>query len=260
MRKLCAWRAELRLAGFENDAVRIAQDKDREQILRQTALMYLQHADGATRRKLLPLLAYPKADIRLTAIRMFAGRDGLTAEDMNEIGPSLIRVALADPSMGHRQEAIFAIGCWKAKLATEFFRKLLADNPPTTLRDSLFNDERYWQYRFRLMALLGTAKLGDGAARKELLDLHHKGGPTEKMDVMLAFLDLGEAPEEAFADLSAAEPKLVATAATVIARHGDEAGRQRMRRFFQASPLWREFLDSGIDDNNILRIAGLRKE
>jgi hypothetical protein len=250
---------ELRLTGFEADAVRIAQDKIRDQILRQTALLYLQRSDGGTRRKLLPLLTDSKADLRLTAIRMFAGRDGLSAEDMNEIGPSLIRVALADPSMGHRQEAIYAVGCWKAKLATEFFRKILADNPTVTLRDSFFNDERYWQYRFHLMGLLGSARLGDAEARKELLDMHHKGGPTERMDVLLAFLDLREAPEEAYGDLSSTEPKLIATAATLIARHGDEAGRERMRRFFQTSPLWREFQDSGIDDHNILRIAGLKK-
>jgi hypothetical protein len=129
-----------------------------------------------------------------------------------------------------------------------------------SLRDSFFNDDRYWQYRFRLMGLLGMARLGDADARKELLELHRKGGPTERMDVLLAFIDLGEVPEEAFGDLSATEPKLVATAATLIARHGDDAGKDRMRRFFGMSPLWREFLDSGIDDHNILRIAGVRDE
>jgi len=251
---------EMKLTGFEDDAVRIALDKDREQILRQSALLSLQRADGKTRRKLLSLLTYPKADLRLSAIRMFAGKDGLTTEDMNDIGPSLIRVALADPSLGHRQEAIYAVGCWKAGLARDFFRKVLADNPPVLLQEGYYSDERYWQYRFRLMGLLGLAKLTDDTARQELLALHRKGGLAEKMDVLLAFLDLGEVPEVAFEDLQTLEPKLVATAATLIARHGDEVGRQRMRRFFADSPLWREFLDSGIDDHNILKIAELRKE
>jgi hypothetical protein len=249
---------DLHLKGFEDDAVRIAQDNDRDLVLRQTALLYLQLADGKTRRRLLSLLSHPKTDIRLTAIRMFAAREGLTAGDMNDIGPSLIKVALADPSMGHRQEAIYALGSWRVALAADFFRKVLADNPAVLLRETQFNDERYWQYRFRLMGLLGAAKLNDREARKELLELHRKGGPTERMDVLLAFLDLGEVPDVAFGDLSATEPKLVATAATLIATHGDQEGRERMRRFFRESPLWREFLDSGIDDHNILRIAGLR--
>jgi hypothetical protein len=250
---------DLRLDGFEDDAVRIALDKDREQVLRQSALHYLQRADGRTRRKLLDLLAFPKADLRLAAIRMFAGKEGLSAEDQGDIGPSLIRVALADPSMGHRQEAIYAVGCWKANLARDFFRKVLLDNPPVLLQEGYYSDERYWQYRFRLMALLGLARLSDDPARQELLALHHKGGPAEKMDVLLAFLDLGEVPACTFEDLKALEPRLVATAATLIARHGSEADRLRMRRFFEGSPLWREFLDSGIDDHNILKIAGLRK-
>lgn len=250
---------ELKLKGFEADALKIAVDGQRDQILRQTAMHYLQLADGKSRRELLPLLAHPKADLRLTAIRAFAEKDGLAAADLNDIGPALIKVALTDSSMGHRQEAIYVIGCWRAPLALEFFRKVLVDNPPTLLTEGNYNDERYWQYRFRLMGLLGLVKLQDTAARKELVELHRQGGPAERMDVLLAFLDLGEVPDFAFGDLAATEPKLVATAATLIATHGDAAAKERMRRFFAESPLWREFIDSGIDDHNILRIVGLKK-
>lgn len=229
---------DLKLKGFGEEALRIALNGEREQIVRQSALLYLQLADGKTRRRLLPFLSHPKADLRLTAIRTFAEPDGLTAEDRNEIGPALIRAALGDMSMGHRQEAIYALGCWRARLSLEFFRKVLADNPALVLdRGQFNNDERYWQYRFRLMGLLGMVKLGDAAARKELVALHARGGPAERMDVLLAFLDLGEVPEFAFDDLRAAEPKLVATAARLIAGHGDAAARERMRKLFRQSPL-----------------------
>ncbi len=245
---------DLKLRGFEDDAVRIVLDPKQEQIVRQTALLDLQLADGKTRRRVLSFLGHPKGDVRLAAIRTFAEPEGLTAEDRNEIGPALIRVAQSDASMGHRQEAIYAIGCWRAKLALEFFRQILADNPPVILERGQFNnDEHYWQYRFRLMGLLGLVKLGDADARKELLALHARGGPAERMDVLLAFLDLGEVPEAAFGDLKSSEPKLVATAARLIAAHGDTAAKERMRRLFRQAPLWREFRDSGIDDHNILR-------
>jgi hypothetical protein len=249
---------DLKLKGFEDDAVRLALDGQREQIVRQAALLYLQLADGARRRRVLSMLDHPKGDLRLAAIRTFTEPDGLTSEDRNEIGPVLIRIALGDTSLGHRQEAIYALGCWRAKLALEFFRKILADNPPVVLQRGQFNnDEHYWQYRFRLMALLGMVKLGDAAARKELLDLHARGGPAERMDVLLAFLDLGEVPDLAFDDLKSPEPKLVATAATLIAQRGDAAAKERMRKVFRQAPLWREFHDSGIDDHSILRIVGI---
>lgn len=250
--------AELKLIGFEDDAINIALDGKRDQVLRQTAIMYSQRSPGIVRRRLLPLLVDANGDLRLAAIRAFGPRDGLTPADLNEVGPSLIKVALADPSMGCRQEAIFAVGCWKAPLAADFFRKVLADNPPVILSDGYYGDQRYWQYRFRLMGLLGAARLGEQSAREELLALHKKGSPAERMDVLLAFLDLREVPEVAFADLGALEPKLVATAAQLIARHGDDAARQRMRKLFRASPLWREFVDSGIDDHNILGLVGLK--
>jgi hypothetical protein len=247
---------DLKLAGFEENALAIALDAERDQILRQTAMLYLQVADGKYRRKLLPCLALPKADLRLTSIRAFASKKGLSPEDLREIGPALVRVALADPSMGHRQEAMHVLGCWKAAQTMEFFRKLLADNPAVVLSEGYYTDARYWQYRFRLMGLLGMARLGDKTARTELLDLHKKGSPAEKMDVLLAFLDLGEAPEVAFGDLESIEPRLVATAAQVIAAHGDAAAKERLRLRFATSPLWSEFRGSGVDDYNILRIAG----
>ena len=89
-------------------------------------------------------------------------------------------------------------------------QEVLDENRPVLLRGGQYtNDERYWQYRLRLVGLLGLAKLSDADARKELLALHARGGPADRMDVLLAFLDLGEVPEVAFTDLLSAEPKLV---------------------------------------------------
>jgi hypothetical protein len=246
-----------KLAGFEEDALKIALDNNRDQILRQTAMLYLQQAPGKYRRRLLPCLAQPKADLRLTAIRAFANKQGLSPEDMSDIGPALVRVAQSDPSMGHRQEAVYGLGSWAQPQALEFFRRLLADNPPVLLRDGYYNDAHYWQYRLRLVGLLGMARLSDKDARAELLALHAKGGPAERMDVLLAFIDLGEVPDVAFDDFKSSEPRLVATAAHLVATHGDAAAKDRMKKFFQASPLWGTFRDSGIDDYNILRTVGL---
>lgn len=250
----------LKLAGFQEEALKIALDDGRDQILRQTAMLYLQQAEGKYRRRLLSCLAHPKADLRLTAIRAFAGKQGLSKEDLGAIGPALIRVALSDPSMGHRQEAMYTLGTWSQPQTTEFFRKVLADNPPVLLSDGYYSDARYWQYRLHLMALLGLARLHQKEARADLLRLHAKGGPAERMDVLLAFFDLAEVPEAAFEDLQSTEPRLVATAAHLIAKHGDRAAKDRMKKFFEASPLWQAFRDSGIDDYNILATVELTDE
>ena len=130
---------------------------------------------------------------------------------------------------------------------------MLADNAPVILTDGYYSDARYWQYRFRLMGLLGLARLGEKSARAELLDLHEKGSPAEKMDALLAFLDLGEVPDVAFADLDSIEPRLVATAAQLIAAHGDTAAKDRLKKKFAGEPLWDVFRHSGVDDYNILR-------
>jgi hypothetical protein len=248
---------DLKLTGFEETAVKIALDSSREQIVRQAAMLYLQQAEGKFRRRLLPCLSLSKADLRLTAIRSFAGKQGLSSDDLGEIGPALIRVALSDPSPGHRQEAVYILGTWAQPQAVEFFRKVLADNPPVLLTDGYYNDAHYWQYRLRLVGLLGAARLGDKDARAELLALHKKGGPAERMDVLLAFIDLGEVPEVAFDDLNSPEPRLIATAAHLIAAHGDGAAKARLKAYFAAAPTWSLFRDSGIDDYNILRIVGL---
>lgn len=247
---------DLELRGFEEEAFKIASDVRRESIVRQTALAYLQLADGTMRCRLLPLLAERDADLRLSAIRMFVDRRRLTEADLNEIGPALIRVAQEDRSHGHRQEAIYVLGIWREPSAAEFLRKVLKDHPP--LPAGPIDDSRYWDYRFRLVALLGLARLGDQEARRDLQEMHRLGGPGQRMDVLLAFVELGEAPEFAFEDLSAAEPKLVATAAHLIARHGNQAAKTRMRKFFTDAPLWSEFVGSGIDDHNILRLAEVK--
>jgi hypothetical protein len=251
---------DMQLAGFEEDAAAIALDNGRDQILRQTAMLYLQSADGKFRRRLRRCLTHPKADLRLTAIRAFAGKKGLSRADQDEIGPALVRVALSDPSMGHRQEAIYVLGSWAQPQAMAFFRKVLADNPAILLSDGYYNDAHYWQYRLRLVGLLGLARLGIAEARTELLTLHHKGSPAERMDVLLAFTELAEVPDIAFDDLASTEPRLVAAAVHLIAMHGDTRAKTRMKKFFTASSLWGAFRESGIDDYNILRMVSLIDE
>jgi hypothetical protein len=248
---------ELGLTGFEEQAIHIALDGKRDQILRQTAILYLQLADGKTRRRVLPLLEQANRDLRLTAIQTFAEPQGLTVEDRDEIGPALIRVAQHDSSPGHRQEAIFSLGRWRDPMAKEFFQQVLTQNPPVVLTAGHYNDAEYWRYRLRLVALVSLARLQDQPARDELLELHRRGGPTERMDVLLAFMSLREVPNFAFEDLGSTEPKLVATAARLINEHGDADSRDRLKKFFARSPLWREFRDSGIDDHNLLEMAGM---
>ena len=248
---------ELGLTGFEEQAIHVVLDGKRDQILRQTALLYLQLADGKARRRVLPLLEQANRDLRLTAIQTFAEPRGLTAEDRDEIGPALIRVAQNDASPGHRQEAIFALGQWRDPQAKEFFQQVLAQNPPVLITAGHYNDADYWRYRLRLVALVSLARLQDPPARQEVRDLHRRGGPTERMDVLLGFMSLGEVPGFAFDDLRSTEPKLVATAARLIVEHGDAASRERLQKFFARSPLWKEFRDSGIDDHNLLEMAGM---
>jgi hypothetical protein len=244
----------LGLRDFEAEAVRIALDSSKDQILRQRALEYLSGADGKTRRKMLPLFASRNDDLRLAAIQMFGPRAGLAPDDLETVGPMLVRVALEDASPGHREEAVSVLGRWKHAGAEQLFRKLLKDN----LSVSPGSDEYYWSHRFKVEALLGLVRLGDSAAREELLETHRRGGPMERMNVLLAFRELGEAPEIAFGDLGAAEPKLVATAAHLIAQHGSPEARAKLRAFFDQAPLWKEFLGSGIDDSRILKAGGLR--
>lgn len=250
----------MKLPDFADEALAIAGDAKRDQVVRQAALLYLQLAPGNVRRALLSLLTTQNGDIRLSAIQMFAESAGLTAADKDEVGPMLIRVAQDDPSRGHRQEAIFALGRWEEKLAEPFFRQLLRDNPAVTIIDGHYNDERYWQYRLRLVALLGLARLKDEAAEQELLALHASGGPTERMDVLLAYLELGRVPDEAFEDLSADEPKLVATAARLIADYGTAEQKEKMQAKFRHEPLWQVFRSSGADDHKILSAVGLGEE
>jgi hypothetical protein len=247
----------MNLPEFVEQAYALAADPKEDQIVRQTALRYLQLAPGGERRKLLPLLSERNGDIRLSAIQMFAHAEGLSAEDKDALGPLLIRVALDDPSPGHRQEAIHTLGCWEDSLAEPFFRQVLEQNPPVTILDGHYNDERYWQYRFRLVALLALARLKDDPAREELLTIHEAGGPTEKMDVLLAFMELGQVPDGAMTDLRAEEPKLIATAARLIHEHGTPAQQEQMQQQFRAAPLWLEFRNSGADDHLILTQVGL---
>lgn len=249
----------MKLPGFADEALAIAGDAKRDQVVRQAALLYLQLATGNVRRELLPLLTTKNGDIRLSAIQMFAEPAGLSAADKDEIGPVLIRVAQDDPSPGHRQEAIFALGRWEEKLAEPFFRQILMDNPMVTIIDGHYNDERYWQYRMRLVALLGLARLKDEAAERELIALHDSSGPTERMDVLLVFLELGRVPQEAFADLDADEPKLVATAARLIDEFGTAEQKEQMQTKFRSEPLWQAFRRSGADDHKILSAVGLEE-
>jgi hypothetical protein len=251
----------LNLRGFEEQAINIAEGEG-DLILRQTAMHYLKQAEGKYRRRGAPWLGHNNSDLRLSAIQMMGEKHGLTVEDMNEIGPALINVAQSDSSMGHRQEAVFALGKWEAALAKPFFRKQIEENVTHALR---FQQDYYWQYRFYLMGLLGMARLeadetpeeeGDVAsARMRLLEIHKKGGPTARMDVLLAFTELREVPTIAFDGLAASEPKHVATAARLIRSYGSIEQQRRMMNLFKRSPLWELFRNSGIDDHNILKYS-----
>lgn len=250
--------AVLELTGIEEEAIRVLQTSE-DQIVKQRALLFLRGAKGQTRRRLLAYLAHPNDDIRLAAIQLYGSSQRLTRADMDVFAPALIRVAQTDESMGHRQEAVFALARWGEPLAASFFRQVLERNPPARLSAGRYSDDKYWQYRFRLMALLGLIRLGDKAALAELTAMHNDGGPPERMDALLAFTELGQAPAFAFADLGAAEPKLIATAAALISQHGDDKARKGLRQYFAERPLWREFIGSGVDDQNILLYAGLRE-
>jgi hypothetical protein len=242
-----------RLAGFEMEAVKLALDESRAVIARQTAIGYLAHSAGEFRRQILPLLGIRNGDLRLAAIQCLGPVEGLSADDRGVIGPLLIRVAQQDPSDGHRQEAIFALGAWRDPNARPLFEQVLAANPPVMLAEQPFTDAVYWRYRLRLVALVGLARLGDAAASDELESLHQRGGPTEKMDVLLACLSLGECPQWALDDLRATEPKLLATAARLIVAHGSAEQRRRLVEHCGPATAFQAFADSGIDDHNLLR-------
>ena len=242
-----------RLAGFEIEAVKLALDESQAVIARQTAIGYLAHSAGHFRRQLLPLLGIRNGDLRLAAIQCLGPVEGLSEDDRDVIGPLLIRVAQQDPSDGHRQEAIFALGAWRDPNARPFFEQVLAANPPVILAKQSFTDAVYWRYRLRLVTLVGLVRLGDAAAREELESLHRRGGPTEKMDVLLAFLSLGECPSWAVEDLRATEPKLLATATRLIVAHGSAEQRRRLVEHCGPATAFQAFADSGIDDHNLLR-------
>ncbi len=245
--------ATMKLRGSEEFAISIAESEG-DLILRQTAMHYLKQAEGKFRKCGLPWLGHSDSDLRLSAIQMMGDPHGLTKGDMNEIGPVLIKVAQSDPSMGHRQEAVFALGKWKAPLAKPFFKKLIDENAAGALQ---FRISHYWNYRLYLMGLLGMARMEEegSSARKLLLDIHRRGGPTARMDVLLAFTELGEVPAIALESLAASEPKIVATAARLIRVHGSDDQQRRMMTFFKRSPLWELFRSSGIDDHNILKFS-----
>jgi hypothetical protein len=242
-----------RLAGFEPAAVKLALDESQAVIARQTAIGYLARSPGRFRRQVLPLLGIRNGDLRLAAIQCLGPVEGLSADDRSVIGPLLIRVAQQDASDGHRQEAIFALGTWRERNARPFFEQVLAENPPVILAEQSFSETVYWRYRHRLVAVVGLARLGDAAARTELESLHRRGGPTEKMDVLLACLSLGECPQWAMDDLEATEPKLLATAARLIVAHGSPEQRRRLVEHCGPATAFRAFADSGIDDHNLLR-------
>jgi hypothetical protein len=244
-----------RLAGFEPAAVKLALDESQAVVVRQTAIGYLAHSPGRFRRQVLPLLGIRNGDLRLAAIQCLAPVEGLSEDDRDVIGPLLIRVAQQDSSEGHRQEAIFALGTWRDRNARPFFEQVLAAHPPVILAEQSFSEAVYWRYRLRLVALVGLARLGDPAARTELESLHRRGGPTEKMDVLLACSSLGECPQWAMHDLEATEPKLLATAARLIVAHGSPEQRRRLVEHCGPATAFQTFADSGIDDHNLLRFV-----
>lgn len=243
-----------RLQGFEKAALKLALDAQRPAIARQSALAYLSTAEGRWRRQVLPLLEVRSGDVRLAAIQSFGPPMGLSPEDREEIGPALIRVAQNDPSDGHRQEALFALGQWQDPHTAALFQQVLQDNPAMLLSEQDFSETVYWRYRHRLVALVGLARLQNAGAAKELASLHERGGPTERMDVLLAWHSLRECPDQALADLRSSEPKLLATAVRLIVDYGTRQQRAEMLLLVDQRPLWQAFRESGIDDHNLLEM------
>lgn len=252
--------SDLKLTGFTAPAIKILET-EREPLLKASALRYLELADSATKRRLLPWLQHADSDVRLAAIEMYRSVDLTNRADLDVIAPALISVALHDPSMGHRQEALFALARWRAPNTASLFRDLLRQYPTLVAQDKLWvTEDTYWQYRFRLLALMGLTMQGDATADSELLAIHHAGGAAERMDVLLAYGEIGRAPDAAFEDLRAGEMKVVATAVNLLREHGTPAQRQRMQAWLTAAPLWSQFAAAGIDDHRIFQRAGLAPE
>ncbi|MDA0323717.1 MAG: hypothetical protein O2923_13540 [Verrucomicrobia bacterium] len=128
---------------------------------------------------------------------------------------------------------------------------------PSWPAPQLVNDDQYWNYRFRLVALLGSAALGDDDAQNQLLAFYQNGGPQERMDALLAFTELGTVPDGAFRDLFSEELPIAATAANLIATHGLPGDRQKMRQLFQGSPYWQELRASGLNDHGLFHYLKL---
>lgn len=244
------------LKGFGPRALEVLRNSQ-DQIVKQAALYYLQLADGPAKRHLLELLAHSNDDIRLAAIQVFSNTHGLSEEEKNEFGIALARVFLQDKSPGHQQEALFVLALWKDERARPVFAEVLAKHPSKFRPGRPILEEDYWDYRFRLVALLGMAKLGGAAALEELRELHRAGGPQERLDALLAFTEIGQTPPTAFSDLFTVELRLASVAAELIATCGSEPEKEKMRQLFAHHPFWKMFAVSGLRHQGLLRHVGL---
>jgi hypothetical protein len=206
---------------------------------------------------LLPLLTDRDTDIRLAAIMAFAESSGLSGEDRELIGPSLVRVAIGDSSDGHRQEALYSLALWRDPSAGELFEKLRRDHSGASgLRDGITEGE-YWPHRFWVVATLGQTMLGDQAAAADLATLLQSPVPALRLEALLAYHAAGQAPAQAAVELAGTEPKIVATAVRLIALYGSEEQRLALREFYLQRPIYQQFALNGVDDHRILEFAGL---
>ena len=248
-----------RLAGFEREALELAKS-DKDLIVRLAAIHYLAHAPGRFRTQLATYLTHEDDDLRLAAIQAFRDRQHLRDEDRAALGPRLAEVFLHDPSQGHRNEALYALALWRDPATRTVLEHVMQTYPAHDFSGYSATPEQYWAYRHRLVALLGLALLGDDKAMATLHEMHARGGPHQRMDVLLAFHELGVVPDAAFQDLDSPELKLAATAARLIHVHGDTAQQQRLHEHFDAKPIWRQFAPAGVPDWNLLHYAGIESD
>lgn len=237
--------AKAQLKGFEENALEVLES-NKELITQINALSYLSHSNGDYRLKLLKFLSHPSEDVRLAAINTFTDGDSLKQDQKNKIGPYLIKVFQSDPSYGNRQQALYVLGRWKAVETKKVFSQLLQ-----TINAADYGGDEYWEYRMKLMCFMGMARMGDEKAYDQLTSIHKRGSALERMDILLAYMDLGKCPEFAFEDLENTQPKLAATAAVLIRECGSTEQKNRLKDL-QSGYFWQEFPHTKLDEYNII--------
>jgi hypothetical protein len=247
--KLFRYAAMHEISGFESAALKVLGTSE-EQGLQRNAITYLGQGSADTRVQLLDYLGHPKEDIRLAAIKAFSSAQGLDKPHRDRIAPMLIQVFQSDTVIANRQEALYVLGQWELPEFAPLFRQQLA-----RMKAKDYGGAPDGLYRTRLMCWLGLARLGKADALAELSRIHKEGTVPQRLEVLLAYRDIGTCTEFAFTDLAGNQPKLVATAAALIREHGDKIQRKRLAAFL-SGPYWWTFSHSYLDEHGIVSHAG----